>query len=191
VEEVRTNACEFDVQNLTMSGKMLLDSLDLDMLLKVKNDLPADATGPQVFAAVIGQHQSLNTSAVRILTEQLQKLHLSKEPAEDVEAFSQKVLDIAKRIRGAGPKTCPADLPTLVYECYQHCSTQQFSLDVSSLLSKANKGDAMVSDWETEISTLKGTYHALISRSQWNAKKHHKEKVEIQALQAMIKTLQK
>jgi hypothetical protein len=191
VQQVRTNGCEFDEQNLKMSGKMLLDSLDLDMLLKVKNDLPGDATGPEVFAAVIGQHQSLNTSAVRVLTEQLQKLQLSKEPAEDVEAFSQKVLDIAQRIRGAGPTTCPADLPTLVYECYQHCSTSLFSLDVSNLLSKANKGDPSVDDWETEISKLKSTYRALITRQQWEAKKHHKEKVEVQALQATIKTLQK
>ena len=191
VEELRQLACAYDERNLYMSGQMLLASLDLEMLKKTERDTNPDASGPEVFAAVINIHQSLNTSAVRVLTEQLQKMKLAKEPAENVETFSEKVLDIAKRIRGAGPSTCPQDLPTLVYECFQESTTPVFALEATELLRKANKGDRTVEDWEQAITELKSIYRSLVTRSIWNAKKTHKEKTEVQAMQATIKTLQK
>ena len=191
VEALRQQGCTYDERNLYMSGQMLLASLDLDMLKKTERDTDADATGPEVFAAVVNIHQSLNTSAVRVLTEQLQKLKLTKEPAENVDTFSEKVIDIAKRIQGAGQSTCPADLPTLVYECFQESTTPVFALEATELLRKANKGDRTVDDWEAAITELKSSYRSLVTRSQWNAKKTHKEKTEVQAMQATIKTLQK
>ena len=191
VASLRTLACPYDERNLYMSGQALLASLDLEMLKKAERDTNPDATGPEVFAAVINIHQSLNSSAVRVLTEQLQKMKLTKEAAENVETFSEKVLDVAKRIRGAGPTTCPQDLPTLVYECFQESTTPVFALEATELLRKANKGDRTVSDWEQSITELKSSYRSLVTRSQWNAKKSHKEQTEVQAMQATINTLQK
>lgn len=191
VADLRQQGCTYDERNLYMSGQMLFASLDLEMLKKTERDTSPDASGPEVFAAVINIHQSLNSSAVRVLTEQLQKMKLAKEAAENVETFSEKVLDIAKRIRGAGPTTCPKDLPTLVYECFQESTTPVFALEATELLRKANKGDRTVDDWEQAITELKSSYRSLVTRSQWNAKKNHKEKTEVQAMQATIKTLQK
>jgi hypothetical protein len=188
---VKARACEYDEQNLMMSGKMLLASLDLDMLKKTEREVSSNASGPEVFAAVINLHQALNSSAVRMLTEQLQKLKLTKEPGENVSTFSDKVLDIAKRIQGAGPITCPRDLPHLVYECFQGCSTPVFAMEATTMCFKATKGDPTVDDWEQGVSELKSTYRSLVTRKCWEAAKHHKEKVEAQAMQAQIKTLQK
>ncbi len=98
VNELHVKGCQYDEKNLIMSGKMLLELLDLDMLKKAERDLPTNPSGPEVYAVVVNLHQSLNTSAVRVLTEQLQQLKLSKEAGENVETFADKVADIAKRI---------------------------------------------------------------------------------------------
>ena len=189
VATLRAKGCTYDAKNLAMSGKMLLESLDVDMLKKASRDLEAKPTGPEVYAVVINIHQTLNTGAVRVLTEQLQKLKLSKEPAENVELFSEKVLDIAKRIEGAGAATCPPDLATLVYECYQDCSTPVFAMNATEYYNKATDNDPSVDDWEASISKFKAKYRSLITRKAWQASKYQKEKVEAQAMQASIKTL--
>jgi hypothetical protein len=191
VNQVRALGCIYDEANLVMSGKMLLASLSLDMLKKAERELPSGASGPEVYAVIINLHQSLNTSAVRVLTEQLQKLRLTKEAAENVESFSEKVIEVAKRIEGAGPTTCPKDLPTLIFECYQGCSTASFALEVTLLYLKASKGDPSVDDWEAAVSELKASYRALITRKGWEAEKHHKEKAEAQAMHARVTKLEK
>ena len=139
MNELHVKGCQYDEKNLIMSGKMLLESLDLDMLKKAERDLPTNPSGPEVYAVVVNFHQSLNTSAVRVLTEQLQQLKLSKEAGENVETFADKVVDIAKRIQGAGPATCPRDLPTLLYECFQESTTPVFALEATGLLHKQAK----------------------------------------------------
>jgi hypothetical protein len=189
VTTLRAKGCAYDAKNLAMSGKMMLESLDVDMLKKASRDLEAKPTGPEVYAVVINIHQTLNTGAVRVLTEQLQKLKLSKEPAENVESFSEKVLDIAKRIEGAGAVTCPPDLAMLVYECYQDCSTPAFAMNATDYYNKATDNDPSVDDWEASISKFKAKYRSLITRKTWQAAKYQKEKVEAQAMQASIKTL--
>jgi hypothetical protein len=56
--------CKFDKDNLQMSATMIWHSLDIDMLKKLENDVPAQAGGPEVFAAVVNIHQALLSSAV-------------------------------------------------------------------------------------------------------------------------------
>jgi hypothetical protein len=180
----------YDAKNLTMSWKMIKASLELDMLKLVEREAPGNSPGPVVFAAVVNLHQSLSSSAVRQLTEELQTLKITKEPAENVTKFSEKVLNIALRIQGAGPGTCPHDLPLLVYECYKGCSNLEFASDVTDLCKKANKKDVSVDDWVNAISDIKSVYRTLIVRKEWEAEKLHKEPTEAQALAASVVALQ-
>ena len=108
VLEWYVKGCEYDEKNMVMSGKMLLESLDLNGHKKTKCDLPTNAMGNEVYAVIVNLHQSLNTSAMRVLTEQLQKLKRSKEAGENVETVASKVTDIAKDIQGAGTDTYQA-----------------------------------------------------------------------------------
>ncbi len=127
---------------------------------------------------------SVNASPIRVLTEQeLQKLKLSKEVGETIETFADKVTDIAKRIQGTEPATYPKDFPMLVYECIQESTTP-------GLLHKESKGNPKVDDWEANVSKPKLSYRALVNRKGWQASKHHEEKADVQAMQAMISTLQ-
>ena len=184
--------CPYDVVNLKMSASMILKSADSDLLKRIDRELPQTASGPEVFAVIVSLHQTLNSIAVRVLIKELEGLHLTAEPAENVEKFSDKVLDVAKRIRGAGPtKTCPDDLCTLVYECFQDCTTPVFQIEATNLYWKAQIGDASVADWEHGVTKLKANYRLSMTRGTWQAAKHHKEKAEVQALVAIVKTLKK
>ena len=183
--------CTFDKENLRMSGTMIRHSLDIDMLKKLESDVPAQATGPEVFAAVVNIHQALSSSAVRVLVAKLQALKLSKEPAENVESFADKVSDIAKRIQGTGPETCPHDLHTLVYECFIGSSTQIFQSNVILVYNRADQGDPAVRNWDKHVAEFKSRYRTLKIKKMWEAEKHHKEKSEIQALKATVKRLEK
>ena len=185
------DVCFYDVENLRMSGTMIRHSLDIDMLKKLESDVPAQATGPEVFAAVVNIHQALSSSAVRVLVAQLQALKLTKEPAENVESFADKVSDIAKRIQGTGPETCPHDLHTLVYECFIGSSTSIFQSDVILVYNRADRGDPTVRNWDTHVAEFKSRYRTLKTKKMWEAEKHHKEKSEIQALKATVKRLEK
>ena len=196
VADLRTLGCPYDDENLRMSAKMLLASLDLEMLKKIESDVPKDATGPEVFAAIVNNHQSLSSSAVRGLTDRLRALKLVKEPAENVETFTVKVMDIAKRIQGTGPASCPNDLAQLIYECYNDCSTRMFESRVTELIKwSADTGEPnhrrAVDNWEDELGKLKILYRAQVDRGMWEGAKHHKEKTEAKALLTEVKTIKK
>ena len=193
VNDLRTTGtqCPYDIVNLKMSATMILKSVDADLLRRIDRELPQTATGPEVFAVIVSLHQTLNSIAVRVLIKELEGMHLTAEPAENVEKFSDKVLDVAKRIRGAGPKTCPDDLCTLVYECFQGCTTPVFQIEATNFYWKAQQGDASVEDWEEGVNKLKASYRLSMTRGTWQAAKHHKEKAEVQALLATVKTLKK
>ena len=181
---------EYDKLNLKMSARMIRESLDTDMLKKLESDTSASASGPEVFAAVVNIHQQLSSSAVRVLVTTLQSMKLTKEPAENVETFGDKIQDLAKRIEGTGPDTCPKDLPVLVYEAFLGSSTMIFQSDVVHVYNQADRGDPAVADWQSQISMFKARYRTLKTKKMWEAEKHHKEKVETQALKATVKRLE-
>lgn len=117
VARIRTLNDPYDLENLTMSGKFLLNSLNDEMLTRTEQELGqtlSDAiNGPDVFRAVIALHSMLNDSTERQFVEKLQKLKLTDEPGEDVSNFSNKVLSIAHHIEGL-TETGVSDLHTLI-----------------------------------------------------------------------------
>ena len=185
--------CPYDLNNLVMSAKMIRNSLDIDMLKKVEDDIHATASGPQVFAAVVNIHQALSSSAVRVLIGELQELSLAKEPGENVETFAAKVCDIAKRIQGTGPETCPRDLPSLVYQCFLGSATQLFQGEVVLIFNRSDRNDPTdpgIRNWDARVADFKAQYRNLKTRKLWEADKYHKEKAEAQALKATVAHLQ-
>jgi hypothetical protein len=48
-----------------------------------------------------------------------------------------------------------------------------------------------VVDWDKHVSKFTARYRTLKIKKMWEAEKHHKEKVEIQALKATVKRLEK
>jgi len=108
----RCAICQYDLSNLSWSGKALLNSIDLDLWSEIEKELSYDASGPEVFSAIISRMQQTNSSSVRKLVDELEGLKLTQEPAQNVETFANKVLEKAKRIEGTG--LAPRDLGALV-----------------------------------------------------------------------------
>jgi hypothetical protein len=178
---LRSDGDEYDSQNLKLSAKFLKNSLDDEMLRRVEQELgdtlTTEATGPDIYGAVIALHTVINDSTERLYISQLQKLKLTKEPGEDVSLFSDKVVGIARHIGGLS-NTPVSDLHTLIYQCYEGSTTPTFATAVSTLLSDCFKGVGETKNWEANVMMLKSMYRDLVNRSSWVALKNMKEKVE-------------
>jgi hypothetical protein len=182
---LRANGDAYDQQNLKLSAKYLFNSLDNDMLKRTKqelgNTLMQEATGQDVYAAVIALHSVLNDSTEQFYIRKLSKHKLVEEPGENIGTFADKVVSIAHHIEGISEHRV-SDLHTLVYQCFDGASTSTFASAVSSLLAKCFQNDPTVRDWESNVTMLKQMYRDLVTRSLWSALKHTKEKVETQGL---------
>lgn len=189
VANLRLMNDSYDLENLMMSGKFLLNSLDDEMLKRVEQELgqtgAEDVTGPSVFAAVIALHSVLNDSTERQFVEKLQKMKLKDEPGEDVAFFSNKVLSVAHHITGLSEHGV-RDLHTLIYTSFNESTTPTFATAVSNLISRCFLEEATpinrLADWEHQVAALKIFYRDLKSRNEWNAVKNVKETVEAQGL---------
>ena len=185
-----TKPCPCDVDNLSMSAQFVKNSIDIDMLRKVEHDLPKQASGVCVFAAVVGICTSLSASAVRSLEQELKDLKLPDEPSENVENFAMKVTDVARRLEGVGDDLCPKDLPLLVISTFLGSSNDLFKLDVLKIYNEIDENPASHKDWEADVSHLKSKYRSLKTNGQWTAAKTHKED-PVQALQASMVRLER
>lgn len=171
--------CMYDEKNLKLSSSVLLNSLSKDMLKKVENDGAGyGASGLLVFGAILNIHQSLSRSEIRALVTELTNMRLTKEPAENVETFVDKICDRAWRIEGTGG--APNYLALLVYETFLGSSTAIFHVQVMEVLNLADKRDPTVADWEAQLRTFTTRYRTLIARGLWEGAKHHKENSEPQ-----------
>ena len=162
------------------------------MLRRVEQELGNNnnhsPTGPDVFAAVIALHTVINHSSQRLYLAQLQKLKLVKEPGEDVNLFSDKVLSIARHIGGLSVSPIP-DLHTLIYQCYEGSSTPTFASTVTNLLADCFKLVPTAENWENNVAYLKQLYRDLVTRSCWVALATMKEKVDGTAAKATVTSL--
>jgi hypothetical protein len=176
--------CEYDLNNLRMSGQKVKNSITLDMWKRVEKDLPARPTGPEIFAAVVRSHQATSTAAVRTLVMDLLKLELKQEPGQDVETFGDKVSELARRIEGTGGS--PEDLNSLVASRFLGSSTTAFEIDAAAQRNAAERGNA---EWKDVIRDHKILYRELKNQNLWEAETHRKKDGEITMLKAAIEEL--
>jgi hypothetical protein len=80
----RLAVCQYDISNLQWSGKAVLNSIDMDLWSEIEKELSYNATGPEDFLAVIERIQQTTSSSVRKLVEELQKMNILREPAQNV-----------------------------------------------------------------------------------------------------------
>jgi hypothetical protein len=182
----------YDHQNLQLSAKFILNSLDTEMLRRTENEignaLQRAPTGLEVFGAVISLYSVLNDSTERHFTDKLLKLHLADEPGQNVMTFSDKVLQIARQIAGISDNRT-RDLHTLVYQTFKGCSNPEFASAVSILIQKClYQQDPDVRDYERHVTMLRQMYRDLVGLNAWEALKHKKEGHEAQGLKATTQT---
>jgi hypothetical protein len=136
-------------------------------------NLGYDATGPEVFNAVVQKQQQFNASLLRALVLSLSKIKLSIEPAQDVEAFGNQIREMARQIEGTG--LVPNDLSLLVATAFLDSNILKFQLRALALHDKV---DEYLSSQMADkiVRTLKQKWQSLHSQGLWTlAEGKHKD----------------
>jgi hypothetical protein len=163
------------MENLELSAIFILNSLDIEMMRIIRARTTENATGPEVFAAVINYHQSLHEKAVEHIIFKMSQLTITKEAAENIDTFSDKILKFGKHIEAIGTEEQIAKLPKRIIDSCQDTQSTVFNIFAAIMQSAIYNGDDELMDWEKNVLTLKEKYRDLIAIGQWPAKKAYKE----------------
>ena len=123
--------CPFNRANLWWSGKMIIDSIKLDLWDEIGTDVSYDTTGPELFMEIILHQQQLEDLAICNLVDQLKRLKLSKEPTQKVETHIKKVTELAQQIEGS--RAAPRDLTSLVEQTFLGAEVVRFNMGANRL----------------------------------------------------------
>jgi hypothetical protein len=156
--------CTFDEDNLAWSGSAILASIKIELWEAIEKDLGYDASGPEVFNAIVRKQQQVNSSSVRALVVTLSKMRLNDEPGQDVESFGNKVIEMSRRIEGTG--SAPSDLSVLVATTFLNSEVLTFQLKASALHDKTDDDPSSVTPDEI-VRVLKQKYRSLLSQGLW------------------------
>jgi hypothetical protein len=155
------------------------------MLQRIKARVEMSASEPEVLAAVIAVHQVLDLSGCRVLVDELNVMQLNNFPAENVNEFNLKILEKCRLIDSCIGK--PADLASMVAECYLHTQSLHFNKKAEARYDTATEGGSVT--WSDIVTQLGTVYHKLLNRGQWPAASNRKEDT-IKALQSRITKLE-
>ena len=141
-----------------------MNSISLELWKSIEKGTGYEASGPQIFAAVIDKLQQVTDAAIRVMVENLRKMKLKEEPAQNCESFKDKIYDIAQRIEGSG--RAPNDLTSLVAETFLDSEVLAFNIEATNLYTKANRHESNL-DWRKIIDENVRNYRALQSAGKW------------------------
>ncbi len=178
--------CTYDVANLRNTASMIQSSIDIDMWNLIDADLLDDLTGPELFTTIVAKFQTASTTVTRNLIHKLSNMTIKKEPAEDVEKFGAKIVELCRRIVGTGDE--PKDLSFLVAQAFIGSSNNNFDLRANELFNLCQDKRSMP-EWEPMVRELRGKYIMLKQNGLWEAANHQKVRDELQGMKAEIKTL--
>ena len=114
-----------------------MDSIKLDLWDKIDTNVTYNTTGPELFMEIILHQQQLEDSAIWNLVDQLKRLKLSKEPAQNVENHVKKVTKLAQQIEGS--RTAPRDLISLVAQTFLGAEVVSFNMEANRLHTLADQ----------------------------------------------------
>jgi len=107
---------EYDRENLEFSGEVIRKSMGPELFNRVTAFAEPTASGPELFRIAVDQVTCMSDAVVRTLSNQLEKLDLSKVPGENVSELSKDISEIAKKIEASGKP--PDDLMSLIISPY-------------------------------------------------------------------------
>ena len=181
----RQPVCQFDATNLQMSGSMIKNSIHEDLWRLIEPDVGYSANGVHIFVAAV-QHIQINSAATnRLLVDQLRAMTLSDEPGQNVNTFSQKVIDLASRI-DSGSGHC-SDLSSLVLKTFLSASCKTFYNRAVTHYNEADQNGS--TDWRSVITDLKNAYLKDKGLGLWVASATTKAGQESQDEDRQFKTL--
>ena len=121
--------CDFDIDNLNWSGQALRNSVTNALWRLVDKELPPHPTGPEVFKAILMKYRHINASTIRRMEQEITELSIINEPGQNVNTFSEKVLDLAGQIEG-GSEHPPHDQSLSVCNTFLSTTEDAFKYEV-------------------------------------------------------------
>ena len=108
--------CDYDVDNLKWIGKVIVNSIPLDLWGLIEKDLLIRANGPYTYKAVILKIQQVRLSAIHNIVDELRKMPLIKEHGQYIEKSRFQMIETTRRIVGSGSD--PSDIASIVAQCF-------------------------------------------------------------------------
>jgi hypothetical protein len=156
--------CDYDLDNVKWSRKVILNSITLALWETVEKDLGMDTSGPEAFTSVVSKLQHTSLDAVRSLIDELKGLSLIREPGQNVEIFGGRVVELCRRITGTG--LAPTNLVVLAAATFLECDVLSFKLKVIAVHDKLDD-NSQAMNWDSIIRTLKTKYQSLKGQNLW------------------------
>jgi hypothetical protein len=193
-------ACPFDQDNLAWSGKFIMNSITSDLWEIIEKEVGSNPTGPEAFFAIIQEGQVSTASMVQALTEQLKRMSIKSEPGQNVQTFTNKIVDIARRINGSFLPV--PNLHSLVLLPYLQCDVESFRLYATDLHMRADRSlgstslsiyrsnNATDPAWMASLTDLKIRFREIRAAGLWTPLNNRKQPDEMKALRAELKALQ-
>ena len=178
---------DYDADNLSTTGDFIYKSIS--DLFQERFDHLEEYSGPRLLLMIIKHHQASLSLAIRKLVGELSEMKLSKEPKQDVIAFSTKVSMICQRITSlANATTMPHDLHEIVARLYKDSSVFDFRIFAGQLAESAENGATGYDSWKNIIDKANARYDQLRNSDSWDPDSEHKED-EIKSLKAQLTAL--
>ena len=93
--------CLYNQDNLTWSGKLIVNSLLVKLQNKLEKDMAYDISGPMAFTTIIEHQQQLNDSAVRVLVDKLKELKIKENQHKMWRPLHKKKQKLQRELREA------------------------------------------------------------------------------------------
>ena len=176
-----------------------MNSITLPLWRSIEKEVGSEINGPIVFHTIIAHAQVATASMIQSLTERLKRMSLKDEPGQHVINFSNKIIEIGRRLDGAilaVPNIC-----SLVIAPYLQCDVEEFQIFAINKHAIADK--SMVSSvptifstalvdspkWEQEVMAMNTRFRELQAQNLWTPLKSSKPRDEISILQGELQAL--
>ena len=100
IKKVRLPVCDYDLKNMTMLGKALLNSCSEGLQMLIKAGLkPKDMSGPKIFFTILQKVYSPSISKMNRLKAQLRSMDLRTFAGENVTLFVGEAMPLVREIK--------------------------------------------------------------------------------------------
>jgi hypothetical protein len=167
-QELMTNGDEYDKKNLVSSGLLMMKTIGPTLKGEIQKSINSEAskTGPVIFMLIIERIVTSSSQTWRNMINELQKLRLSQEPGENVEAFASKVDHLCRTLEGANQ--LPPDAAVLVSQCFMASAVEVFKIKFMTIFGELDSQPKKYK-WQEVVSQATRMYHTLkLTEGNWS-----------------------
>ncbi len=166
---------KYDKQNLRMLGTYLQNSIKIDLWRALKQTLQGQYEGPQIFIAIVQQHQVVGPLIICELMAEIQAMNIQVELGENVANMATKIYGICRCIsRMVRTNEIPPNLPEICAQVFLNTKTMTFNVVMTNILLYSCTDTAT---WVKVLKHMMDKYYVLAKgkNCEWLALRDHKE----------------